>query len=88
MRGTRAKQIRRDAVHMANRDLEVVTYEEKKHVAKLIPTNRFNPNGTPEMFRYVPVSVTLGDCERRNYQWFKEAYKAAMQAPVSTLQSF
>ena len=83
MRGTRAKQIRKHSLHITSGELPQVTYTEVKHKPKLAHSGKYNPNGTPEMFQYVPVTVMMATCERRNYQWFKEHYKVALQAPTS-----
>ena len=77
MRGTRAKQIRKDSLHWNHDNTPALAYTEVKHKPKLMPTGKTNPNGTPEMFQYVPVTVMMSDCERRTYQWFKEGYKAS-----------
>lgn len=80
MRGTRAKQIRKHSLYMTNGERPQVTYTEVKHKPKLAHSGQFNSNGTPKMFEYTPVTVMMANCERRTYQWFKDHYKAALQA--------
>lgn len=84
MRGTRAKQIRKQYMYSTGDETPQVAYTEVKHKARLARTGKTNPDGTPEVFQYTPVTVMMANCKRRNYQWFKAAYKAAVQAPVSS----
>lgn len=82
MRGTRAKQIRKHSFHITSGELPQVAYTEVKHKTQIMHTKERNPDGTPLVFEYTPVTVMMANCERRNYQWFKEHYKAALQAPT------
>lgn len=49
------------------------TYQEIKRRAKIVPTGVINFDGEKEMKMHVPITIVLGDCDRRAYQHAKKA---------------
>lgn len=50
-------------------------YQEIKRRAKLVPTGVINFDGEREMKMHVPITIVLGDCDRRAYQHAKKAMR-------------
>lgn len=51
--------------------IDGTTYLEVKRKARLVPTGRLKEDGTQIMEVFTPVTVVLGDCDRRAYQHIK-----------------
>jgi len=69
MRGSKAKAIRKTA---ATLDMPAKNYRYHQHRAKLIPTDQIDANGKMRMMKVVPVTISLGDCQRAVYQELKK----------------
>lgn len=70
MNAKKCKAIRRRIGRLAlNAD---TTYETIQRKPKVVATNQLNEDGTQKMVTIVPVTIVLGDCSRRYYQYNKK----------------
>lgn len=54
---------------------DTTVYQEIKRRAKIVPTGVINFDGEKEMKMHVPITIVLGDCDRRAYQHAKKAMR-------------
>lgn len=69
MRGSKAKAIRKT---VATLYMPAKIYSHQQHRAKLLPTGQLDANGNMKMMKVVPVTTSLGGCQRAVYQELKK----------------
>lgn len=72
MRNSKAKLIRKSVKLFGEGLSEATTYTQAKHKPKKVMLPALNADGT-QMFTVVtPVTITLGECQRKLYQEMKQ----------------
>ena len=54
---------------------DTTIYQEIKRRPKTVPTGKLNPDGTQQFTVITPITIVLGDCDRRAYQHAKKAMR-------------
>lgn len=71
MNAKKCKALRK---HLRATGVVPTIYQSIERRAKLVPNGKLNEDGTQQMVVITPVTVVLGDCDRRYYQSLKRSY--------------